>query len=137
MKNSIVMFIFLYLRPKAYFFLLNFFPKIIKIVSLSWNLESRLNWICRIRWQFSFFYFGNTLFDENSILRGNLVLNLEINFLIFFSLRTFFFYHLTIPSLFSPLPLILLIIGETFQPEFETIYLCWLFCDVAKGVNRL
>ena len=30
-----------------------------------------------------------------------------------------------------------LIIGESFQLEFETIYLWWLFWDLAKGMTRL
>ena len=49
------------------------------------------------------------------------------NFLIFFHSE-----H----SFSTPL-LCLLIIGESFQPDFERIYLCWLFCDLAKGVTRL
>ena len=48
MKNSIVMFIFLCFYTEVYF-PWNFVPKI-KIVCWNWNLESRLIWICRIRW---------------------------------------------------------------------------------------
>ena len=52
MKNSMLMFIFFWFQPEVYFFFL--------ICSKnqncwSWNLESRLIWICRIRLQFSFF----------------------------------------------------------------------------------
>ena len=42
--------------------------------------------------------------------------------------RTFFFH---------PPPPCLLIIGESFQSEFEMIYLRWLFCDLTKVVTRL
>ena len=47
----------------------------------------------------------------------------------FFSIQNILFPH--------PLPSRLLIIGESFQHEFETTYLCWIFCDHAKGVTVL
>ena len=51
------------------------------------------------------------------ILKQNLVLLLSALICRFFSPRTFFFHPL------SPTQR-LLIIGECFQPQFETIYLC-------------
>ena len=53
-----------------------------------------------------------------------------INFSIFFP------QNIPEHSFSTPSPC-LLIIGEVFQPEFETIYLCILFCNLAKGVTSL
>ena len=74
------------------------------------------------------------------ILRWNLVLTLEwlidippppllINFSIFFQSE-----HSFSTPLLLRTPL-LLIIGESFQPEFETIYLCWLFLRSRKRID--
>ena len=52
-------------RPEVYFFW-KFVPKV-KIVCWSWNLKSRLIWICRIRWWFPFFLVWKYTFCVNLI----------------------------------------------------------------------
>ena len=61
-QDSMVMFIYSVLDRK-YPFWAKLIPNF-KIVSLSWNLVSRLIRICRIQWRYSLFLFetGNTLF---------------------------------------------------------------------------
>ena len=82
MKNSIAMLSFCVFDLK-YTFFWKLIPKT-KTVCLSWNLESRLIWICRIRWYFTFFLIRKYPFRVNLIqkfktiiIRQNLLPTLE------------------------------------------------------------
>ena len=69
---------FFFVFDRKYTFFWNFIPKI-EIVCWNWNLESRLIWICRIRWKFLVpkYSFCVNLIQKfkRVILRRNLVLS--------------------------------------------------------------
>ena len=100
MQSSMVQFIFSDLDWK-YPFGANLVQKF-KIVSLSWNLVSRLIWICRIQWCCSLFLF----FTGNTFLGANFILEAEVSYL-----RNFKYAEFISWSLFS---------------KFDQIYSFWV-----------
>ena len=56
---------------------------------------------------------------------------------IFFFLVSKYSFCVNLIQKFKKVILSLLMIGKSFQPEFETVYLCWFFYDLVKGVIRL
>ena len=100
MQSSMVQFIFSDLDWK-YPFGANLVQKF-KIVSLSWNLVSRLIWICRIQWCCSLFMF----FTGNTFLGANFILEAEVSYL-----RNFKYAEFISWSLFS---------------KFDQIYSFWV-----------
>ena len=131
MKNSIMIFIFLCFRPEVYFFLeicsknQNCLLKLKFRIQINLNMQNSMVIFIFLVRKYPFCVNLIQKF-KRVILRRNLVPTLEclidvtpppsllVNFSIFFPPRTFFF-HPSLPCSF--------IIGESCQPDFETIHL--------------
>ena len=139
------MLIFLCFRPEVHFYLEICSKNQYCLLKLKFRIQINLN--MQNSMVIFIFQFGNTIFCVNFIqkfkrviLRRNLVPTLE--YLIDVSpLINFLFFSHPEHSFSTPshplLPPFLLIIGKRFKSELERIYLCRLFCDLAKGVTGL
>ena len=135
MKNSKVMFIFFCFRPEVYFFLELYSKNQNCLLKLKFRIQINLN--KQNSMEIFMFLVPKYSFCVNLIqkfkrviLRQNLLPTLECLIdgshplppLISFSICFHLEHSFSTPPFF--LPHCLLIIGESFQPEFETIFLC-------------